>query len=126
MEELYTLPEIAFVAGEKQTIAMRLLTPKPGSYPFDASGGAVNFSVISYSTKNGVPALSKPCLLREDESGVICVAVAELEPQDTVGLYGKYVYQATIIDRDKESEIPGQGIMLIAKNINRGFVEANT
>jgi hypothetical protein len=125
MEGFYTLPEISFVAGERQEIVMNLWTPKPNSYPFNANSCVVNFSVIDYSNKIGEALISKICPIRVNEDNIPCIAVAELMPIETVAMYGKYVYQVSIMDSNGDTEIPNQGIMYVAKNINQAFIQGN-
>lgn len=125
MEEFYTLPEITFVAGEKQTILINLWTPKPNSIPFNANSCTINLSVINYSNKNGIAQISKLCSVRSNEEGIPCIAVVELLPKETLTMFGKYVYQVSIVDIDGNTEIPNQGIMYIVKNINQGFIQNN-
>jgi hypothetical protein len=122
LEDFYVLPEITYVAGEKQTVRMYLWTPFPNSQKFNAFGCAVDFSIINYSNKNGLPIISKGCEIRQDTDGTYCIAVAILEPQDTVTLFGKYVYQISIKDSENNTDIPWQGIMFIVKNINQRFI----
>ena len=45
-----------------------------------------------------------------------------LESLESVNLFGKYIYQITIQDRDGEVEIPSQGIMYITNNIDKGII----
>jgi hypothetical protein len=125
MDNLYTLPEISFIGGEGQTILMSLWTPKPNSQPFNANSCKIDFSIINYSNKNGVPVVSKLCTLRDNDDNIPCIAVAELLPLDTVTLYGKYVYQVSFIDVDGNTEVPGQGIVYIQKNISVPFMQNN-
>ena len=44
-----------------------------------------------------------------------------LLPEETVDLFGKFIYQITIQDISGEIEIPDQGILRIANNINKVF-----
>ena len=124
MQDIYTLPEIQYVGGEAQRFYMNLWSPPPNSEPFNANGCVVNFSIINYSNKIGVPVLSKSCEILKDENDIPSVAIVELLATETVMLYGKYVYQITIIDPDDRTEIPNQGLMFIAKNINQGFIKS--
>ena len=48
-------------------------------------------------------------MIGDDETGVKNIATVDLVPNDTLGLYGKYIYQITIKDIDGEVEIPNQG-----------------
>jgi len=125
MENFYVLPTIEFVAGESQTIIMDLMTPPPDPQPFNANSAVVDFSLINYSNKIGVPIISKLADIRENEDGIPSIAVVRLMPMETVTLFGKYVYQISIIDVDGITEIPMQGIMFIVKNINVGFIKNN-
>ena len=123
MEEFYTLPEITFVAGERQTIVMNLWTPKPNAEPFNVNSCTINFSVINYSNKYGTPIISKICVIQNNEDNIPCIAITELLPLETVTLFGKYIYQITIVDIDGNTEIPNQGIIYIVNNINQGFIQ---
>ena len=125
MQDIYVLPEIQFVGGENQKFYIYLWTPPPNSEPFNANGCVVNFSIINYSNKIGVPVLSKLCEIENNTDGIPCIAVVELLADETVMLYGKYIYQITIIDPDSKTEIPNQGLMYIAKNINQGFIQSH-
>ena len=50
------------------------------------------------------------------------IAVVDIQPADTVDLYGRFVYQITISDVEGVTEIPGQGIIDIARNIHPEFI----
>ena len=56
-------------------------------------------------------------------TGAKNVATVDLLPTDTLGLYGKYIYQITIKDIDGEVEIPNQGIFYIFHNVNESFLK---
>lgn len=121
--DIYTMPEIIFVSGQSNTLRWRLFTP--AKLPFNAEGCTGNFSVVDYSDKTGDPLISKPLtfVIGDDETKVKNIAVVELSPDDTLGLYGKYIYQITIRDVDGEVEIPNQGFLLISHNINESFLK---
>ena len=117
---IYNLPELNFVGGESQTFLFNLLTASGAS--FDASSCDVAFAVVSYANKTGNPLFSKKVTVSEGDGGVLNLASVELLPLDTVSLYGRYVYQLTITDIDGNTEIPGQGIMNITRNIHHGAI----
>ena len=121
--DVFTLPEIVFVAGQSQTLRWRLLTEK--KVPFNADGCTGNFAVVDYSDKTGDPLISKSLTfsIGDDETGVKNIASVDLLPADTLGLCGKYIYQITIKDIDGEAEIPNHGFFFIAHNINESFLE---
>ena len=116
---IYTLPEINFVGGETQELRFNLIS-KNGE-PFDVSGASADFSICNYSNKVGTPILSyTPRQLTE--GGVTSILAVDIPKEDTADLSGKFIYQITVIDLRGDSEIPNQGIMNIARNINREFV----
>lgn len=117
---VYTLPEISFVGGETQEFNFHL--KNHAGDPFDASGASVNFAICNYSNKTGSPLLSYEPTLLADENGVASVIVLAIPKEDTAMLAGKFIYQITIVDVSGNSEIPNQGIMNIAKNINQEYV----
>lgn len=122
-QDIYTLPEIPFVAGQSNTLRWRLFTQ--AHVPFNAEGCTGNFSVVDYSDQTGDPLISKPLqfVLGDDERGTKNVATVDLLPSDTLGLHGKYIYQITIKDIDGEAEIPNQGFLQITHNINESFLK---
>lgn len=130
--DIYTLPEIVFVAGQSNTLRWRLFT-KAG-VPYNADGCTGNFAVVDYSDQTGDPLISKSLSFivdpdaEDDESAVKNIAYVDLEPNDTVPvsgqpLHGKYIYQITIRDVDGEVEIPNQGFLQIYHNINESFLK---
>lgn len=71
----------------------------------------------------GTPILTKPMEGAFNDEGTINnVLTVTLEPSETVGLNGKYIYQIQIRDIDGDVEIPKQGILYITNNINKGFI----
>lgn len=117
---IYTLPEISFVGGESQTLLFNLLTLSGNDY--DASECQVGFAVIHYTNKNGVPILTKDAEIKMGNNGVMNIAIVDLLPSDTIDLYGRFVYQITISDPAGFTEIPGQGLIDITRNIHPEFI----
>jgi len=118
--DFFTLPEIQFVGGAKQTFDFNLKTQSGGV--FNAEGCTVDFSIIYYSNKYGTPVLSKECTLKQDINGIYSIVSVTLTSEDTVSLYDKYIYQLTIVDINGNADIPNQGIMYIANNINKNYL----
>lgn len=120
--DIYTMPEVMFVAGQSNTLRWRLFTTS--HVPFNADGCTGNFAVVDYSDQTGDPLISKPLqfFVGDDETGAKNIAQVDLEPRDTKGLHGKYIYQITIMDVDGEVEIPNQGFLQITHNINESFL----
>lgn len=122
--DVYSLPEVMFVAGQSNTLRWRLFMEQ--NVPFNADGCIGNFALVDYSDKyNDEPLVSKPLsfVIGDDVTGAKNVATVDLLPTDTLGLYGKYIYQITIKDIDGEVEIPNQGIFNIFHNINESFLK---
>ena len=116
----YNLPEIAFVGGETQDLRFRLFTKTGRS--FDADGAMATFSVVYSVNRTGATVLSKQMTVMNDEHGVKNVLAVELLPKETVGLFGKYIYQITIKDSGGDVEIPSQGILTITNNIDKAII----
>lgn len=116
----YTLPEISFVGGSEQIYNFNLKLPSGNV--FDGVGYTANFSIINYSNKNGTPVISQTVTTTADTNGKYSIVSITLTSLDTVNLNGQYIYQITIVDVDSEAEIPNQGIMHIASNINKSFI----
>lgn len=117
------MPEIRFVSGQSNTLRWRLFTS--ARTPFNADGCVGNFSVVDYSLPVSEPLISKPLefSVGDYELNVKNLATVELQPEDTLGLYGKYIYQITIQDVDGSVEIPNQGFLQISHNINEDFLK---
>ena len=118
----YTLPTIDFVGGETQDLVFNLFFYK-NKCPFSTTGVSANFAIVSFTNKMGTPILTKPMEGAFNDEGTINnVLTVTLEPSETVGLNGKYIYQIQIRDIDGDVEIPKQGILYITNNINKGFI----
>lgn len=59
----------------------------------------------------------------DPSTDVYSQATVHLEPQETLDLSGKYIYQISIRNDEGDVEIPKQGILLITNNINKSFME---
>lgn len=134
-QSIYALPEISFIGGETQELGFYLYAHN--GLGFDASGCAVSFDIVSYSNK-----LSDTVVhLTSSNEGEIQITSGADSPLDqggnpianyvfvtisndkTVNLYGKYIYQMTVVDISSgKSEIPSQGLMYIINNINKSYI----
>ena len=118
----YELPTITFVGGETRDLAFHIYH-NIGKRPYSLSECECTFSLVNFTTKGGKPILSKEMTVIYDETGTIDnVLTVTLESLESVNLFGKYIYQITIQDRDGEVEIPSQGIMYITNNIDKGII----
>lgn len=121
----YILPTIDFVGGESQTIVFDLYMEDGRPYE-DVSECTIIFSVAHFLDRQyGSP------VIRLDNSGdqvkiyggpqgKINRVKIFLKPGDTSRLSGKYIYQVMIVGGNDKTEIPGQGIILVTKNLNFG------
>ena len=118
----YTLPTIDFVGGETQDLVFNLFFYK-NKRPFSTTGVSANFAIVSFTNKMGTPILTKPMEGAFNDEGTINnVLTVTLEPSETVGLNGKYIYQIQIRDIDGDVEIPKQGILFTTNNTNKVFI----
>ena len=71
----------------------------------------------------GTPILTKSMEAIYNDSGTSNnVLTVKLLPNETVELFGKYIYQIIIRDIDGDVEIPNHGILYIINNINKDFI----
>jgi hypothetical protein len=117
---IYTLPEFTFVGGKTQQLVFNL--KDENGEPYNAYGCKIDFSICDYSNKTGTPCLSIAPTLLTGATGEASILSVNIAAKDTVSLYGKYIYQITIIDINGKTEIPNQGIMNITRNINESFI----
>lgn len=118
----YQLPTIDFVGGETQEIEFHIYFYRDKK-PFSLSGCTCNFSIVSFMNPVGKPVLTKPMSVSYDDGHTVDnVLYLKLESKDTVGMSGKYVYQISIQDVSGDVEIPKQGILYVANNIDKSFL----
>lgn len=119
--KVYNLPEITFIGGETHDLRFHLYTDT--GKVFGAFGANATFSVVYSVNRTGTPVLSKKMDVIADDNGEYSVLTVTLLPTETVGLYGKYIYQITIQDVSGEIEIPSQGILGITNNIDKQLIK---
>lgn len=117
---VYTLPPISFVGGESQKLRFNFTTVSGN--PFDAYGCTAVLAVLQYNNKGGTPIITKDIDIQFNTSDVLSIGIAELLPEDTVNLHGRYIYQITVRAADGTVEIPGQGLMDIISNIYPSYL----
>lgn len=123
INNVYSLPELDFVGGSSEDLVFHVYCDKTNQKPFGLTGCTANFSIINFVNKNGAPVVSKTMTVRMDESETFYnILFVSLQPDDTVDLFGKFVYQITIKDIDNNVDIPQQGVIYIHNNINKEFV----
>lgn len=125
--DLYTLPTIEMVGGTTKELSFHGYSNQDRK-PFDLSDCTANFSIINFVNKHGIPQVSKDMSIDISDTGdvelgsyIYNVMKVMLLPEDTVGMYGKYIYQISIKDHSNNVDA-SKGIMYIDNNINREFV----
>ena len=126
LNKMYRLPEIDFVGGSSEDLQFNVFYNENDPKPMSLFGGEVNFSIVNFINKNSTPLVSKRMEIgiNEDETHYNILRIS-LNPEDTVDLFGKFVYQITIRDIDGNVDIPHQGIMNIHNNIDKTFIKDN-
>ena len=118
----YTLPPIYFVGGETQQFAFHVYFHDK-SKPVGMSGCECSFAVVSFTNRRGAPILKKSMtVIANEDNTVDNVLTVTIPSEDTVNLDGKYIYQISIKDMDGDTDIPRQGILYIANNIDKKFI----
>lgn len=123
--ERFQLPTIHFVGGGSEELVVHTYLPSR-LYPFNLSGYDCRFSLVDYAGKDvkiGTPLLLKLMDIERGEDDVLSVLRVKLDPEDTIGLHGKFVYQISIRDIYGDIEPPSQGIFYIYNNIDKTFIE---
>lgn len=113
-DTLFTLPAIEFVGGETQRLTFNVYSAG-GTSPFELSDCTCDFSVVSFTNRSGDPVITKSMSANGN------ILSVKLDSGDTIALSGKYIYQIQIRDQSGNVEIPNQGIIYIADNINKDF-----
>lgn len=109
------LPTISFIGGATKTFNFNIFSSN--GKPVDVTSCRAEFSLISSTEKNGPPLLKKDMTVSLSSSNILTVS---LEKNDTINLYGKYIYQVSII-YDQLAEEPMQGDLYIDLNIDKSF-----
>jgi hypothetical protein len=115
------LQSFEFTGGETVTLSFELVT-KSGA-PYNAEDDDVNFALTDYVNRSDEPIISRPCTISVGPEGIANIATIVFDPQETLNLHGKFVYQITVRNGiDGEYEVPGHGLSLCARNTDRQFI----
>lgn len=127
LNNIYRLPEIYFIGGSSEDLQFDLYLDEAKKQPINLQGGSARFALVDFSNKTGAPLVSKDMEVQAGKTqayyNIVCVS---LSPEDTVDLFGKYVYQITLRDADGNIDIPHQGIAMIYNNIDKAFIKEST
>lgn len=117
------LPDWNFVGGETQKRTFTV--HKESGILYDIPNGSARLAVVDFVNRSSSPVLKKEVSITSDASGKSCNASFVLDPSDTLAMSGKYLYQITISDGNGNTSIPSHGIMIVDKNIDPEFINAN-
>lgn len=114
------LAPISFVGGATKTLGFRIFNR--GGSPIDVSNCTARFAIIDAVNKYGKPILVKEMspYPSSDTGNILSVNLAS---SDTVDLFGKYLYQISIVDKDGSAEDPQQGDFYIFNNIDKDYLK---
>lgn len=118
---LYSLPKWEFVGGASQNRSFTLLRESGIEYNLPES--TASLAVVEFVNPRSTPILTKQCPVYTNADGTYCEVIFKLSPSDTVSMSGKYIYQITIKDVNGNTSIPQRGYMIVAENIDKGFVQ---
>lgn len=110
------LPDYFMIAGESQNIRLYLYTAN--NRQLDADGMKARLAISDYINLGGEPLLIKNCAIIFPAGEELAVINVKLQPEDTVNLRGKYMYQFTVKDPDGIIAVL-RGYMCIARNDDR-------
>ena len=111
------LPTLSFCAGATKNFYFPV-TNKTGD-EVDATGCSARLSVINCTNRSGKPVIQKDAHLIDGASSVFKFT---LDPDDTINLKGKFIYQIWIKDSKGIPEEPQQGELYITQNIDKSFI----
>lgn len=110
------LTTISFIGGASKTLGFRIFNR--GGSPIDVSNCTGRFAIINSVNKYGEPLFTQN--MSPYDFNVFTVSI----PSDaTVDLYGKFIYQISVVDEDGNAEEPQQGDLYIYNNIDKDYLK---
>ena len=127
LNNIYRLPEIYFIGGSSEDLQFDLYSDENKRRPIDLRDGTARFALIDFSNMTGAPLVSKEMDIQINKAQThYNIVRVSLLPEDTVDLFGKYIYQISLRDADGGIDIPYQGIAMIYNNIDKAFIKEST
>lgn len=114
-----TLPEYSMTAGESKHITIPIYNT--AKKQIDASGMTARFSISDFVNIATAPLVTKNCSVIAQEGELMAVLFVALEPEDTVDIHGKYIYQITAKDFQGSFGVL-RGVLHIAPNNDRNGI----
>lgn len=112
-DQKITLPEYHMVAGETQILIVPVYSTT--GRQIDATGMTAKFAITDFLFRDSNPIVTKDCTIVSGNSTSMRVLRVQLDPEDTIDIYGKYVYQFTATD-DAGSIYATQGSIFVYSN----------
>ena len=120
--DYYILPNIDLIAGDTRDINFHCYFHR-NKEALDMTGCTAKFSITDFVHKTSRPKVTKVMDLRFGNiaggTNVKNIFHVQLVRDDTIDLYGKYIYQITVKGPDGRTDIPDQGTMYIKRNIDK-------
>lgn len=113
-----TLPDWEFTGGETQEYEFTLRSEDGGYY--DVPKATASLAVAEFINPQ-VVVLTKEVTVAANSNKYNCLVTFTLDPEDTVDLCGKYIYQITLKTTDGTISVPQRGRMYIIQNIDKSF-----
>lgn len=108
-----SLPEYHMTAGESKNITIPIYNT--AKKQIDATGMTARFSISDFVNIASEPLVTKSCSVIVQDGELMAVLFVVLEPEDTVNIYGKYIYQITAKDSQGSLGVL-RGVLHIAPN----------
>lgn len=114
-----TLPEYHMTAGETKNLTIPVYTTS--GHQIDVSNMSARIAIVDYVNLKMAPYLVKDCEIRPTSGAALAAFFVTFEPEDTIELNGKYIYQITAKDTEEHFGIM-QGVIMIAANYDRDAI----
>lgn len=112
------LPEYHMTAGSTKEFYIPIFTQS--GEPIDASGMTARFAISDFVNQNCSPFVTKNCRVVTQSGSTLAVLFVSLDAEETMNLYGKFIYQVTA--QASTGEIgPLRGILNISPNNDKGM-----
>lgn len=113
------LPQCHMTAGATKEFYIPVFNPS--GKQIDVSGMTARLSISDYVNQNCKPLVVKECEVSTQDDILLAVFRVRLDSQDTVNLYGKFIYQVTAKSADGDIG-PMRGILTISPNYDKEAV----
>ena len=110
--KINNLPEWNMVAGESKVRTITLRNEETGRL-YNLEGATAVLTVVDFVNFAADTLVRREIPITANEDGTFCLCTLTLNPEDTEGEYGKYIYQVALTDEAGHRSKP-RGILYIA------------